>query len=269
MPQSAGALVWSKNLARWHLEPWQWGQAFKQLLEEEGVRRGKGGDRRSTETVSVDTVKGLAADLGVDERTARNRLKAADDYEALSESDREHVHERSTTITQTVREKKEQGREARRTANRKLIASAHENAPFPKNAKFATIALDPPWAWVEEMPDDQAFMELVLSNNQGELSPLEIGIHALTAVPKGKGGRGKKGGLSQYAEKVGKKQQDVSTYRKAGEVFASCEIPTDQSVGFLDKSQHLAAIHKLPKGCWPGCVEAIGSQSAADMDGVD
>jgi len=34
------------------------------------------------------------------------------------------------------------------------------------------------------MDDDRAFMMLVLCNAQGELSPLEIGMHALTAVPK-------------------------------------------------------------------------------------
>jgi len=70
--------------ARRHLEPWEWGQAFKRLLEAKGVKRGRGGDRRSKETVSVDTAKQLAADLGVDDRTARNRMKAADEYEAAS-----------------------------------------------------------------------------------------------------------------------------------------------------------------------------------------
>src|SRR5213083_2472953 len=29
------------------------------------------------------------------------------------------------------------------------------------------------WCWVEEMDDDEARMQLVLSNSQGELSPLE------------------------------------------------------------------------------------------------
>lgn len=38
------------------------------------------------------------------------------------------------------------------------------------------------WAWVEKQSDDAAFMELVTSNAQGELSPLEIGLHALKAV---------------------------------------------------------------------------------------
>jgi hypothetical protein len=35
------------------------------------------------------------------------------------------------------------------------------------------------------MDDERAFMELATSNNQGELAPLEIGIHALKAVPAG------------------------------------------------------------------------------------
>src|SRR5215472_11743980 len=41
-------------------------------------------------------------------------------------------------------------------------------------------------AWVREMDDDTAFMQLVLSNAQGELSPLERGMHALAATEKGK-----------------------------------------------------------------------------------
>jgi hypothetical protein len=39
------------------------------------------------------------------------------------------------------------------------------------------------------MDDDSAFMELILSNAQGELSPLERGIHALGATEKGKHGK--------------------------------------------------------------------------------
>jgi hypothetical protein len=46
-------------------------------------------------------------------------------------------------------------------------------------------------------------MALVTSNAQGELDPLEIGIHAFEAVPISKGGKGKKGGVSEYAEKIG------------------------------------------------------------------
>ena len=48
------------------------------------------------------------------------------------------------------------------------------------------------WAWVEDMDDEAAHMALATSNNQGELSPIEIGMHALKAVPLGTRGRGNK-----------------------------------------------------------------------------
>ena len=41
-------------------------------------------------------------------------------------------------------------------------------------------------AWIREMDDDAAFMELVLANTQSELSPLERGMHALAAIEKGR-----------------------------------------------------------------------------------
>ena len=63
------------------------------------------------------------------------------------------------------------------------------------------------------MSDAKAYMMLVTSNNQGELTPLEIGLHALRAVPKAKGGKGQKGGLSEYAKAVGKQQGNVLNYR--------------------------------------------------------
>jgi hypothetical protein len=59
------------------------------------------------------------------------------------------------------------------------------------------------------MDDDEAFMLLVLCNAQGELSPLELGIHVLQAVAKGGKGRGKKGGIRASAEQVGKKQTSL------------------------------------------------------------
>jgi hypothetical protein len=37
-------------------------------------------------------------------------------------------------------------------------------------------------AWVREMDDESAFMQLVVSNTQSELSPLERGVHALEAT---------------------------------------------------------------------------------------
>lgn len=72
---------------------------------------------------------------------------------------------------------------------------------------------------------------------------LEIGKHALNYVPKAAGGRGQKGGLSEYAEKLGKDKGNVSRWKNAAEVANRC---TDTTV-LLDKAQHLATIHSLPE----------------------
>ncbi len=47
------------------LEPYEWGRAFAMLLELRGVKRGKGGDRRSTSKVAVDTIAGVAGPVSV------------------------------------------------------------------------------------------------------------------------------------------------------------------------------------------------------------
>ena len=39
--------------------------------------------------------------------------------------------------------------------------------------------------WVREMSDEDAYMALALNNAQGELSELEVGLHALGAVETG------------------------------------------------------------------------------------
>lgn len=124
------------------------------------------------------------------------------------------------------------------------------------------VKLDKVPCWVEEMDDDAAFMELVTSNNQGELDPLEIGIHAFEAVPLSKGGRGKKGGLSEYAEKIGKDKGDVSRYRDAGEVCKTVGL-TQQ---FLGCAQHLSAAHKLPKKCWHKAAQWLVDSGASVTD---
>ena len=43
---------------------------------------------------------------------------------------------------------------------------------------------------VREMDDVTAYMQLVLCNAQTELHPLEVGMHALGFVEKGKQGKG-------------------------------------------------------------------------------
>lgn len=70
------------------------------------------------------------------------------------------------------------------------------------------------------------------------------------------GGRGKKGGLAEYAEKIGKHKTTVGEWIKAGEVYqdGNCrDVPTVYA--WTERTFQLAAIHKLPKSCWQGACE--------------
>lgn len=110
------------NLARRHLEPYQWGLMFKKYLAAKGVKRGSGGDRtgkKQTVTVSV-----CAKECGVDDRTARRRLAQADQYEALPKPLKKQVDAKEVTLPQAARVQKEAKREARRAENRQQVAKA-------------------------------------------------------------------------------------------------------------------------------------------------
>jgi hypothetical protein len=90
---------------------------------------------------------------------------------------------------------------------------------------------------------------------------LEIGLHALKAVPKEKGGRGKKGGLSEYAARIGKSKQYLSQLLDTARVLDSLKGQVDLTV-FLDKAQHLSAIHKEDdRELWPVLAEATVRKS--------
>ena len=131
------------------------------------------------------------------------------------------------------------------------IVSGHHRKRAAEKAGLSEI-----WAWSEELDDHQALMELVTSNAQGELSPLEIGLHALKAVPPSEGGRGKRGGLSQYATAIGKTQGYVSQLRAAAEVATGGESYYPGNT-FLDKTKHLAAIHKTEPPLWSALVRLM------------
>jgi N6-adenosine-specific RNA methylase IME4 len=145
---------------------------------------------------------------------------------------------------------------------RMQIISGHHRFEAAKKAGLNEV-----WCWVEEMDDDAAFMALVTSNAQGELDPLEIGIHAFEAVPEGKRGRGNKGdGLTAYAAKIGQKQPNVSNYRNAGEVVSKI-ISQDMNLSdFLGKAKHLNEIHKLPQEAWQTACEWLSKNLASVVD---
>lgn len=138
------------------------------------------------------------------------------------------------------------------------IVSGHHRAEAAER-----LGLDELPCWVREMDDDEAFMLLVLSNTQGELSPLEIGMHALKAVPLAEGGRGKKGGLSEYAERIGRDQSRVSQLRAAAQVYSQThEISHGFDPRWFDKkADHLYEISKSPRETWSQLVELLVAKS--------
>jgi ParB family chromosome partitioning protein len=97
------------------------------------------------------------------------------------------------------------------------------------------------------MDDDEAYMALATSNNQGEISPLEIGLHALH---RGKGDKwsGPKG--KKYAALVGRHEKEISYAKAAAEVYE--ESPDQIKVTYVtlradgrDCWRHLAALKAI------------------------
>ena len=144
--------------------------------------------------------------------------------------------------------------------NYEIISGHHRKRAAEKRG------LSEVWCWVEELSEDDAFMLLATSNSQGELSPLEIGFHALTAVPNSPGGRGKKGGVSKYAKTLGRDQSVITRYRQAAEVLQSCSKPMHWCIGFTSKAAHLAAIHKLGEPAWPIACEWLEKSTESKTD---
>lgn len=96
-------------------------------------------------------------------------------------------------------------------------------------------------------------MALVLANTQGELSPLEIGMHALKAVPPAERKAGQ--GFKAYAERIGVSGAYVGQLHAAGEVAAKLEFTNPADL--LDKAKHLYEISKAPQESWPALVDAL------------
>lgn len=109
-------------------------------------------------------------------------------------------------------------------------------------------------------------MLLVTCNAQGELSPLEIGLHALKAVPTAQGKKGK--GLDAYAELLGVSRPYVSQLRAAAEVIEKLRNSSNEvdCVKFRDCAKHLAAIHSLPKECWGSACATLLEQALSVKD---
>jgi len=125
--------------------------------------------------------------------------------------------------------------------------------------------------WVRVMDDETAFMDLVRSNAQGELSPLEIGLHALEFVKLGKRGRGNSGdGLAEYATAISRTAARITQVRQAARVYKMLtqvnNLSDDQKNGLMTCSKHLTEIHQAPESLWPLLVQAMLSKSWSVKD---
>jgi ParB-like chromosome segregation protein Spo0J len=119
------------------------------------------------------------------------------------------------------------------------ILSGHHRVAAAMRAGVAEVP-----CWVKDLDDDEAFMQLVLANTQGELSPLEIGMHALTAS------------ISQtdYAERTGFGKSYISQLRSAAEV---ARVYSSKLSDLSDKAKHLYEISRAPRESWSFLVDRL------------
>jgi len=119
------------------------------------------------------------------------------------------------------------------------IIRGHHRKEAASRAGFETVP-----CWVREMSDEKAYMQLALGNVQGELSPLEIGIHALQARLE----------TGQYAKQLGKSSSVISVGKKAAVVLTS--VRGFGQPNLLTKTEHLSIIGSLKNPVlWPLLVD--------------
>ncbi len=84
-----------------------WGRAFKKFCESRGVKLGRSGRKGPGRPKTGDkqvTLACLAAEVGVTERTAKRRLKAAREYETYDDTIRDGLDTGKLTAAQVRKE---------------------------------------------------------------------------------------------------------------------------------------------------------------------
>ena len=126
----------------------------------------------------------------------------------------------------------------RNVAGYEILSGHHRHAAALK----ANLAAVP--CWIVEMDDAAAYLELVRSNAQGELTPLERGMHALRSGMD----------VKAYAGSVGRAHSNVVREVYAARVASSVsDIGNDLS----DRTSHLAELHAAPSWLWPALVAEL------------
>lgn len=108
--------------------------------------------------------------------------------------------------------------------------------------------------WVRDISDDEAFMLLATSNEQGELTPLELGLHALKGATRyGRNGTG----VKAYAEAVGKANGYITELTQAARVYQAIKHESFSQEKLSDKAKHLSAIFHTPDLAWLPLARAL------------
>jgi ParB/RepB/Spo0J family partition protein len=119
------------------------------------------------------------------------------------------------------------------------IVSGHHRYEAAKRAGLNTVA-----AWVREMDDETAYMELVKSNAQSELTALERGLHALHSGMD----------VKAYAASIGRVRSTVHNEVYAAEVAEAVPYVWNE----LSKVfSHLIEVHAAPRWLWSALVEKL------------
>jgi hypothetical protein len=145
------------------------------------------------------------------------------------------------------------------------ILSGHHRVEAAKRAALAEVP-----CWVKDLDDDEAFMQLVLCNEQSELSKIERAVHVYRYGERSSigAGRGNKGGLSEYARRVERPQQRVSEQYAVGELVENYRTSGNfRALVERDPYSHLLEITKARKAARSHLVERLLAKgwSVADV----
>lgn len=136
------------NLLRRHMDEVTWAEAFRRLADARGVELGKRGPKPKGKAKTA-TVAELAAEVGVNERTARHRLQTEEVLRTEPELE-EKVRAKELSGTEAVKQKRQKAKREKRDTQAAALAA--EPPPLPVGP-FRLIVADPPWQYANRADD--------------------------------------------------------------------------------------------------------------------
>lgn len=137
------------NLARRHLDPLRWGQAFRRLLQVKKIKRGAG---RPSKDNNSATIAELSTELGVPSRTAEHRLALADRADEILEAWKAEP-EKFTDIKEKLIATGRVNGLYKQFKNRKASERIKQEPPVLPTGPFRVIVADPPWEYENRAKD--------------------------------------------------------------------------------------------------------------------